>query len=100
MKGVQREEHIGLIFRNILGSSIALGALHDTNVDALEGIFGQLAANRRLRSRRPLSGPPSSSKTPRTGKLPDFFDNFTLHLAVIKMRLDIYERLLDCGYSP
>jgi hypothetical protein len=45
MKEVQREEHIGLIFRNILGSSIALGALHDTNVDGLEGIFGQLAAN-------------------------------------------------------
>jgi hypothetical protein len=45
MKEVQREEHIGLIFRNLLGSSITLGALHDTNVDGLEGIFGQLAAN-------------------------------------------------------
>ena len=39
MKEVQREEHIGLIFQNILGSSIALEALHDTNVDGLGGIF-------------------------------------------------------------
>ncbi len=45
MKEVQREEHIGMIFRNLLGSSITLGALHDTDVDGLEGMFDQLAAN-------------------------------------------------------
>ena len=45
MKEVQREEHIALIFRNLLGSSITLGALHDTDVDGLEGMFDQLAAN-------------------------------------------------------
>jgi catabolite regulation protein CreA len=44
MKEVQ---HIDLIFQNLLGSSITLGALHDTNVDGLACIFGQLAANRR-----------------------------------------------------
>jgi len=45
MKEVEREEHIGLIFRNLLGSSITLGALRDTDVEGLEGMFGQLAAN-------------------------------------------------------
>lgn len=45
MKEVEREEHIGLIFRNLLGSSITLGALRGTDVEGLEGIFGQLAAN-------------------------------------------------------
>lgn len=45
LKEVQREEHIGLIFRNLLGSSITLGALHDTDVEGLEGMFDQLAAN-------------------------------------------------------
>jgi hypothetical protein len=49
MKEVQHEEHIDLIFQNLLGSSITLGALHDTNVDGLDCIFGQLAANRRPR---------------------------------------------------
>ena len=49
MKEVQHEEHIDLIFQNLLGSSITLGALHDTNVDGLACIFGQLAANRRPR---------------------------------------------------
>jgi hypothetical protein len=49
MKEGQHKEHIGLIFQNLLGSSITLGALHDTNVDGLDCIFGQLAANRRPR---------------------------------------------------
>jgi hypothetical protein len=42
-------QHTDLMFQNLLGSSITLGALHDTNVDGLECIFGQLAANRRPR---------------------------------------------------
>ena len=47
MKEVQREEHIALIFRNLLGSSITLGALQDKDVDGLEDLFDQLAANMR-----------------------------------------------------
>lgn len=43
MKEVHREEHIGLIFRNLLGSSITLAALHDAEPDGLGAVFDRLA---------------------------------------------------------
>ena len=43
MKEVHREEHISTIFRNLLGSSITLAALHDAEPEGLDAIFGKLA---------------------------------------------------------
>ncbi len=51
MKEVHREEHIGLIYRNVLGSSIALAALHNASPIAIDGsiaigdVFKKLAAD-------------------------------------------------------
>ncbi|MCK0097616.1 hypothetical protein MWU60_18720 [Yoonia sp. F2084L] len=45
MKQVHREEHIGMLVRNVLGCSITLGALHDTDVDGLGKMFDTLAAD-------------------------------------------------------
>ena len=47
MKKVHREEHISKIFRNLLGSSITLGALRDVEVDELGDVFDRLAAEMR-----------------------------------------------------
>ncbi|WP_133117377.1 hypothetical protein [Paramylibacter kogurei] len=43
LKEVHREQHISLIFRNILGSSIALAALKDANFENLPKCFDELA---------------------------------------------------------
>ena len=45
MKEVHREEHIAMLFRNLLGSSITLGALHGADTDGLMDVFDDLAAN-------------------------------------------------------
>ncbi len=45
MKEVHREEHIAMLFRNLLGSSITLGALHGSDTDGLVEVFDDLAAN-------------------------------------------------------
>ncbi len=45
MKEVHREEHIGLIYRNLLGSSITLAALSNADTNALGQVFRQLAAD-------------------------------------------------------
>lgn len=45
MKEVHREEHIAMLFRNLLGSSITLGALRGVDPDGLGEVFNDLAAN-------------------------------------------------------
>jgi len=45
MKEVHREEHIAMLFRNLLGSSITLGALRGVDTDGLGEVFDDLAAN-------------------------------------------------------
>jgi hypothetical protein len=45
MKEVHREEHIAMLFRNLLGSSITLGALRGSDADGLADVFDDLAAN-------------------------------------------------------
>ncbi|UXX82216.1 hypothetical protein [Roseovarius pelagicus] len=49
MKEVHREEHISLIFRNVLGCSITLAALHGRQQDELPGMFTDLAAQMQAR---------------------------------------------------
>lgn len=43
MKEVHQEEHIAMLFRNLLGSSITLGALRGAEMDGLGMVFGKLA---------------------------------------------------------
>ena len=43
MKEVHREQHIGMLIRNVLGCSITLGALRGTNVEGLRQVFHDLA---------------------------------------------------------
>jgi len=45
LKEVHREEHIAMLFRNLLGSSITLGALRGVDTDELGEVFDDLAAN-------------------------------------------------------
>lgn len=46
VKAVVRTEHIGLIFRNLLGSAVTYAALHEggfeTLEDRMEGLYGQM----------------------------------------------------------
>ena len=45
MKEVHREEHIRLIYKNLLGSSITLAALRDQEHDGLAKVFETLSGD-------------------------------------------------------
>ncbi|NSX56331.1 hypothetical protein [Parasulfitobacter algicola] len=45
IKEVHREEHIGLLFRNLLGSSITLAALSNAKTEELSTVFQRLSAD-------------------------------------------------------